>query len=62
MDPAWQVAGLSDFDGDGKTDILWRHSGGLGTIWTMDGGTFVAESPYFFLDTTWKIEGVLPVS
>jgi hypothetical protein len=61
MDPAWQVAGISDFDGDGRADILWRHAGGLGSIWTMNGATFVAESS-FFLDTTWQIRAVLPVS
>ena len=21
----WQIAGTGDFNGDGKSDILWRH-------------------------------------
>ena len=25
-DQNWQVAGVGDFDGDGKADILWRNS------------------------------------
>src|SRR5439155_1388598 len=25
-DPAWQVKGIGDFDGDGKADILWRST------------------------------------
>jgi len=26
-----------DFNGDGKSDILWRHTGGATAIWLMDG-------------------------
>jgi hypothetical protein len=25
----WQIVGVGDFGGDGKADILWRHSWGL---------------------------------
>jgi hypothetical protein len=30
VDPAWQVLGVGDFDGDGFTDILWRYTGPTG--------------------------------
>lgn len=31
---AWKVAGVGDFDGDGRSDILWRNSAtGQNTIW-----------------------------
>jgi len=33
----WHALGASDFDGDGKTDILWRTDGGALAIWGMDG-------------------------
>jgi hypothetical protein len=33
----WSVAKLADFDGDGHTDILWRHDGGTVGVWLMDG-------------------------
>jgi hypothetical protein len=36
-DPNWRVQDLSDFDGDGKADILWRHAGGRTQLWLMDG-------------------------
>lgn len=34
LDPAWIVAGIGDFDGDGRSDILWRNtSTGANAIW-----------------------------
>jgi hypothetical protein len=34
------VAGTGDFDGDGKTDVLWHNSGtGKAAVWLMDGTT-----------------------
>jgi hypothetical protein len=40
----WAIEGLSDFNGDGKADILWRDSAsGQWSIWTMNGVT-----PSFF--------------
>ena len=35
--PTWHVAAAADFNGDGKSDILWQHDSGLPAIWTMDG-------------------------
>ena len=28
---------IGDFDGDGKSDILWRGSDGSTTVWIMNG-------------------------
>ncbi len=37
----WGIAGVGDFDGDGKPDILWRNSTtGQDAIWLMNGTTF----------------------
>ena len=32
-----------DFNGDGKSDILWQHDSGSPVIWTMDGTNITAE-------------------
>ncbi len=65
-DTNWQMQGVADFDGDGKTDILWRYYGngeeaGKNAIWLMDGtrlrggeGIYITRVP----DTKWQIEGV----
>ncbi|MGH9422815.1 MAG: FG-GAP repeat domain-containing protein, partial [Thermoanaerobaculia bacterium] len=37
---SWSVAGLGDFNNDGKSDILWRNgSTGQNAIWFMNGAT-----------------------
>ncbi len=38
MTTNWTIAGTGDFDGDGKSDILWRNSRpGEVAIWLMNG-------------------------
>jgi len=40
MDLAWQIAGISDVNGDGKADLVWRNTTtGDVAIWLMDGLT-----------------------
>jgi hypothetical protein len=49
-----------DFDGDGISDILWRHgtSGGV-AMWLMDGATISSDLGVGVVsDTNWKIERV----
>jgi hypothetical protein len=60
-DPGRQISGVSDFNRDGRSDILWRHTDGRSSIWMMQGGLHVGESPYFSLDNTWQVQGLLPV-
>jgi hypothetical protein len=50
--PDWVIQGTGDFNNDGKTDILWRHTPtGTIAVWNMDGITItsaavVSEFPY----------------
>ena len=34
--PTWHVAEAADFNGDGKSDILWQNDSGLPYMWAMD--------------------------
>jgi hypothetical protein len=59
-DFTWQINGVSDWNGDGRADLLWRRSDGLSSIWMMEGGVNVAETPYFSLGDAWRMQGLLP--
>ena len=42
---AWQIAKVVDIDGDGKADLVWRHTqNGDVAVWVMDGAV-VTQAP-----------------
>src|SRR5205807_8813261 len=46
-DPNWKIAGVGDFDGDGKADILWRNSArGQNYLYLMNGTTIKPTEVY----------------
>jgi RTX calcium-binding nonapeptide repeat (4 copies)/FG-GAP-like repeat len=58
VDNSWKISGTSDFNGDGKSDILWRNDNGSVETWLMNGSTVTAAnlvSPNPVVDNTWKI-------
>src|SRR6185295_11049433 len=59
-DPAWQVAGVGDFDRDGRSDILWRNAmTGENYIYFMNGRTIVNEGfTRTVADPAWSVAGV----
>ena len=54
-DLSWHVIGTGDFNGDHKTDILWRNDSGTLAEWTMDGAQVLAGPQIGSIpDATWK--------
>jgi hypothetical protein len=59
-DQNWQVVGVGDFNGDGKSDILWRNRvTGENYLYPMDGTAILASESYLrtVADTQWQIKG-----
>jgi probable HAF family extracellular repeat protein len=50
------TAATHDFNGDGKSDILWRGSDGTVGMWLMNGTQYSASS-FGVLPTSWTIVG-----
>ena len=64
-DTTWQIAGVGDFNGDAKPDILWREStAGWLYAWhmngaTMTGGTYLSPNRE---ETFWKVCGIRDIN
>jgi hypothetical protein len=60
----WQIQGTADFNGDGKSDILWRNLSATGPdsarlyVWMMDGPAVIAGTGYTNsqADFTWDVK------
>ena len=55
----WHTAGIGDFNGDGKSDILWRNiSTGMVTMWLMNGSSITSWATILGGgNTDWMIAG-----
>ena len=51
----WTIAGVGDFNGDRKSDILWRHESGTGYVWLLDGATVIGQGSLGTVSTDWTI-------
>jgi hypothetical protein len=56
----WTVAGTGDFNGDNRTDVLWRHDNGTVTDWlAQPNGSFQGnwDNAAYGLSTAWSSAG-----
>ena len=54
----WQIQGTGDFNGDGKSDILWRNTAsGEVDIWHMNGTTLAGRRGGSRCLPNWQIQG-----
>ena len=63
-DASWSVAGVADFSGDAKADLLWRNANGALALWQMNGATVTSSSTVTYQgnaiapDASWSVAGV----
>jgi hypothetical protein len=64
-DSSWSVAGIADFNGDGKSDVLWRQgTSDLLAVWLMNGSTISSGDTVTFQgaavkpDSSWSVAAV----
>ena len=55
----WIVTETGDFNGDGKSDLLWRNTTtGDAAIWFMNGVALSSAASLGVIGTDWVIQGV----
>jgi FG-GAP repeat len=54
----FSVAATGDFDGDGKSDILWRDDGGNIAMWFMNGTQVSSTTGIGNISMIWTVQAV----
>ena len=64
-DEDWRVAGTGDFNGDGKTDLIFQHEDGTLAYWCLDGGKLIRSGllkPHHPRDKHWRVGSVVDLN
>jgi hypothetical protein len=54
----WSIAETGDFNGDAKSDLLWRDTSGNTAIWFMNGATIASTGSVGNISTNWAVQSV----
>jgi hypothetical protein len=54
----WTMAQTGDFNGDGKSDLLWRDSSGNTSIWFMNGVAVASTGNVGNIPSNWMLQTV----
>jgi hypothetical protein len=61
-DPGWRIVGSGDLNGDGPSDLVWRHEGsGNLAVWYLSGTQVIETQPLSIgqvPDTNWEVRAV----
>jgi hypothetical protein len=55
---SWSIVQIGDYDGDGKSDLLWRNGNGDIAMWFMNGTTISSTGGVGNVATTWVVQSV----
>ncbi len=51
----WSVSRTADLNGDGRADILWRHTDGTVVVWLMNGTAIIGGGPVLGAGSGWSV-------
>ena len=54
---SWSIVETGDFNGDGKSDILWQDTSGNVAMWFMNGVQVAQSAGVGTVPTVWSIQG-----
>ena len=54
----WSIVQTGDYDGNGKSDLLWRDNVGNTAIWFMNGVALSSTGSLGNIPTVWTVQGM----
>ena len=54
----WTIAQTGDYNGDGKSDVLWTDNTGNFGVWLMNGTSVSSTQNYGKIGTNWQVQSL----